>query len=151
MRQVSLLLFLQPAKVCILQSLSLLRRFILLPGLPEAPTVPGLFAAIGLDAAEELLAIGKEEQFSESRDLGTTLFFVPASSSPSFWCAHQAEIFGAAKRAEMADIEQMKKIVPFITCEIPLSQHVCELVPSVNVFDLVDESKCLDIPIWIFQ
>ena len=29
--------------------------------------------------------------------------------------ANQAEILGAAKRAEMANIEQMKKIVPLIT------------------------------------
>ena len=36
----------------------------------------------------------------------------------------------------MADIEQMKKIVPLITCESPVSQHVCELVFGVNVTDL---------------
>ena len=33
----------------------------------------------------------------------------------------------------MADIEQMKKIVPLITCAIPFSPHVCELVFGVNV------------------
>ena len=37
-----------------------------------------------------------------------------------FVLANQAEILSAAKRAETADVEQMKKIVPFITCEIPL-------------------------------
>ena len=31
---------------------------------------------------------------------------------------------------------QMKKIVPFITCEIPFGQNVCELVFGVNVTDL---------------
>ena len=36
----------------------------------------------------------------------------------------------------MADIEQMKKFVPLITCEIPFSQHVCELMLGVNVPDL---------------
>ena len=36
----------------------------------------------------------------------------------------------------MADIKQMKKIVPLITCEIPFSQHVCELMFGVNVTDL---------------
>ena len=39
----------------------------------------------------------------------------------------------------MADIQQtqqMKKIVPFITCESLFSQHVCELVFGVNVADL---------------
>ena len=36
----------------------------------------------------------------------------------------------------MADILQMKKIIPLITFEIPFSQHVCELVFGVNVTDL---------------
>ena len=36
----------------------------------------------------------------------------------------------------MADIEQTKKIVPLITCEIPFRQHVCELVFGVNVTDM---------------
>ena len=50
--------------------------------------------------------------------------------------AHQAENLSAASGAEMADIKQMKKIVPLITCEIPFSQHVCELMFGVNVTDL---------------
>ena len=50
--------------------------------------------------------------------------------------AYQAEILGTASGAEMASIEQMKKIVPLITCEIPFSQHVCEMVLGVNVTDL---------------
>ena len=36
----------------------------------------------------------------------------------------------------MADVKQMKKIVPLITCEIPFCQHVGKLVFCVNVFDL---------------
>ena len=36
----------------------------------------------------------------------------------------------------MADVEQTQKMIPFITCEISLCQHVCELVFGVNVFDL---------------
>ena len=32
----------------------------------------------------------------------------------------------AQQREEMADVEQMKKIVPLITCEITFGQHVCE-------------------------
>ena len=36
----------------------------------------------------------------------------------------------------MADVEQMKKTVPFVTCGISLCQYVCELVFGVNVFDL---------------
>ena len=50
--------------------------------------------------------------------------------------AHQAEILGAANGAELADIEQMNKIVPLITCEISFGQHVCELMFGVNVTDL---------------
>ena len=36
----------------------------------------------------------------------------------------------------MADIEQMKKIVPLVTCKTTFSQHVRELVFGVNVTDL---------------
>ena len=34
------------------------------------------------------------------------------------------------------NVEQTQKMIPFITCEISLGQHVCELVFGVNVFDL---------------
>ena len=50
--------------------------------------------------------------------------------------ANQAEIYGAAKRAEMANVEQLKKIVPLITRAIPFSQYVCEMMFGVNVTDL---------------
>ena len=36
----------------------------------------------------------------------------------------------------MADVEQRQKMIPFITCEVSLYQHVCELVLGVNVFEL---------------
>ena len=36
----------------------------------------------------------------------------------------------------MADVEQTQKMIPFITCEVSLCQHVCELVLGVTVFDL---------------
>ena len=36
----------------------------------------------------------------------------------------------------MADVEQTQKMVPLITCEISLCQHVCELILGVSVFDL---------------
>ena len=39
-------------------------------------------------------------------------------------------------RDENADIEEMEKIIAFITCAIALCQYVCELVFGVNVFDL---------------
>ena len=36
----------------------------------------------------------------------------------------------------MADVEQMKKIVPFVTCEISFCHYVSNLVFGVNVTDL---------------
>ena len=36
----------------------------------------------------------------------------------------------------MADVEQTKKVIPLITCEISLGQYVCDLILSVSVFDL---------------
>ena len=33
----------------------------------------------------------------------------------------------------MAYVEQMKKIVPFITCEITFGQYVCELMFGVDI------------------
>ena len=50
--------------------------------------------------------------------------------------ACQAEIHGTASGAEIADIEHKKKTVPFVACEHPFSQQVCELVFGVNVTDL---------------
>ena len=36
----------------------------------------------------------------------------------------------------MADVEQLKKIVPFVTCEITFGQNVCELRFVLNVSKL---------------
>ena len=36
----------------------------------------------------------------------------------------------------MADVEHMKKIVPFVTCEITFGLNVCELIFGVNVSNL---------------
>ena len=46
---------------------------------------------------------------------------------------YQAGILSAANRAEMADVEQMKKIILFVTCEITFGQNVCELMFGVDV------------------
>ena len=77
---------------------------------------------------DELVAIKEDRFIAAGRDLDTTL-----SSSFSF-CIPFA--LSAASGAEIANIEQMKKIVPLITCESSCSQHVCELMFSVNVTDL---------------
>ena len=36
----------------------------------------------------------------------------------------------------MADVEQMKKIVPFVTSKITFGQNVCELMFGINVLNL---------------
>ena len=36
----------------------------------------------------------------------------------------------------MADVEQTQKMIPFITCESSLCQHVCEVVFGVNISNL---------------
>ena len=36
----------------------------------------------------------------------------------------------------MADVQQIKKIVPLITCEITFGYDVCDLVFGINVMDL---------------
>ena len=53
-----------------------------------------------------------------------------------FGAANQAEILGTIERAEMADGEQMKKIVPFITWETSFCQYVCNLVFGVDLPNL---------------
>ena len=83
---------------------------------------------------EDLVAI-KEDIFIMLVATWTQLFLLLDFESSSPLCL-QAEILGAAIGAEMADIAQMKKIVPLITCETPFRQHVCELVFGVNVTDL---------------
>ena len=47
----------------------------------------------------------------------------------------QAEILGAAKRAEMVDVEQTKEIIPFVTFEVSFCLF------GVNVLDLNLEVK----------
>ena len=82
MRQVSLLLFLQPAKVwhpsISLETLKLRRTNLLQDSscyrdFSEAIGIPGLLDAIGLDAMEELVAIEEDIFIAAGRDLDTTL------------------------------------------------------------------------------
>ena len=53
-----------------------------------------------------------------------------------FRAAGKDEILSAANWAEMADVLQMEKIVPLITCEVAVCQYVCKLVFGVDVLDL---------------
>ena len=50
------------------------------------------------------------------------------------------------KHQEFHDVQQTKKMVPFITCEVYFCQYVCELVFGVNILDfdfwaLIDSSS----------
>ena len=108
-------------------------------GFPEAIGIPGLLDAIGLDADEELVAVEEDRFIAASRDLDTTISSSSlCSCNPLRHCgaAYQAEILSATIGAEMADIEQLKKIVPLITCEVSFGQNVCELMFGVNVTNL---------------
>ena len=102
--------------------------------------IRGLPDAIGFFAVEELAGTCEDRFIAVDFDFATLL------SSPFCSCilplhhrfraAYQVGILGAASRAEMADVEQLKKIVPVVTCEIPFGQNVCELVFGVNVSNL---------------
>ena len=50
--------------------------------------------------------------------------------------AYQAELLSTTNRISMADVEQKKKIIPFVTCEITFGQNVCELMFGINVSNL---------------
>ena len=56
-----------------------------------------------------------------------------SSPDPGYSFCHCS---GASCRAKMANIKQGQQMIPFITCEIPLCQDVCELVFGDHVFDL---------------
>ena len=105
---------------------------------PKLQISPDFVDAIGLGAAEELVAIRYEKHICHKSRHGYNhfSFFLFLNYFLHRNAANQAAIFGAAKRAEMADIEQLKKIIPLITREIPFSQDVYELVFGVNVTDL---------------
>ena len=40
------------------------------------------------------------------------------------------------KQREIHDMQQTKELVPLITCEASFGYHVCELVLSVNAFNV---------------
>ena len=53
-----------------------------------------------------------------------------------FGAAYQAGNLSAASGAEMAGVEQMKNIIPFVTCEFTFGQNVCELIFGIDVSNL---------------
>ena len=99
--------------------------------------IPRLFDAIGLFANEELVGTWEDKFVAVDFGFATLLFpLVPASFSHRCGAAYQAEILSATSRTEMADVEQMKQIVPFVTCEITFGKNVCELMFGINVWNL---------------
>ena len=102
-------------------------------------SISGLFDAIGLFTVEELVETETAKFVAVGLDFATTLFSSFLFLHPLrhlIGAAYQAGILSAASRAEMADVEQMKKIVPLNTCEIAFGQNVCELMFGVDVSDL---------------
>ena len=63
--------------------------------------------------------------------------FAVTLSSPASSCV----LFDIA--LHLANVEQTQKMIPFITCEIPLCQDVCELVLGVTVFVWMLGSKLI--------
>ena len=105
------------------------------------------FLALSFNGSEDVIRFFADEELAgkvEDRFIAVCLDFatIPSSSFCScvlfaiFGAAYQAGILRAASGAEMADVEQMKKIVPFVTCEIRIGQNVCELMFCVNVPNL---------------
>ena len=112
---------------------------ILLVGFPAAMSFSGSEDVIRFFADEELAGTVEDRFIAEGLDFATIL----SSSLCSFTlfaiffgAAYQAGILCAAKRAEMADVEQMKKIIPFVTSEITFGQNVCKLMFGVDILDL---------------
>ena len=88
---------------------------------------------------EELVGTCEDKFIAVDFDFATILSFFLLFLHPlrhRFGAASQTGILSAANRAEMADVEQMKKIVPLNTCEIAFGQTVCELMFGVNVSNL---------------
>ena len=94
--------------------------------------------AIRSFADEELAETVEDKLIAIGFDFATffLLFLFLHPLRHCFGAANQAGFLGAASGAEMADVEWMKKIVPFVTYEIAFGQNVCELMFGVDVPDL---------------
>ena len=139
---------LQPAKVCIpwvaletsdVASNELGSTLILLSSFTEAIRHPRTFwCHLTWNGRGTWSHIRWEDTFvTTGRDLDTTL-------SPSFcsWILFaivmqliKLKLLVQRKELKWLNIEQMKKTIPLSTREIPFSQHVCDLVFGVNVFE----------------
>ena len=119
-------------------------RLVFASGLPDDPicrlealSIIGLLDAIGLFHRWRTCKnrTGQvHRQWPGFRHTPVFFFLFLHSFRHPFGAANQAEIFGAAERDEMADVEQTKKIVAFVTCEISFGQDVCELMCLVSMY-----------------
>ena len=94
---------------------------------------------------EELVAMKEDRFIAGGRDMDTTLSS-SVCSCILFTIVEQLinlKFLVQQSGAKTADIEQMKKIVPLITCELSFGQNVCELTCGVNVTDLDLGSKSI--------
>ena len=88
---------------------------------------PTLLDAIGSFADEELARTCEDKFVAVGLDFCHNYFFFLLFLHPLrhlFGATCQAGILSAASGAEMAAVEQMKKIVPFVTCEITFGQKM---------------------------
>ena len=99
-------------------------------------SIPGLWDAIGLFGDEELVGTW------EDRFIAADFDFAALLSSTLCSCILFAIVLGQlvkleflapASRAGMDDVEQLLKIVPFVTCEMTLGQDVLRVVNVSNL------------------
>ena len=89
-------------------------------------SIPGLLDAIGIFAVEELAGTCEDKFIAVDFDLCHKSFFSLLFLHPLGHCfraAYQAGILSAASGAEMSGVEQIKKAVPFVTCEVTFGQN----------------------------
>ena len=119
--------------------------WVLAPGLPDNPTcrlealsTPGLFRRIRTVHIWRTCRNRTGQVHRRWPGFRHNPVFFWLSLHPfrhPFGAANQAEILDAAERAEMVDVKQPKKIIPFVTCEVSFSHYVC--VHLTFVFDFL--------------
>ena len=104
-------------------------------------------------AVEELVETGKA-RFNVGFDFVTilsSLFLFLHLLRHLFGAAGQAEIQRAAKKAEMADVKQMKKSVPLITCESASWCSVSTYLIWIFASRLIQSSNQSRATLWVLD
>ena len=132
----------QAAKVCILQPHLRTRRYVgfrisshPVSGFTVAMSVPGVQMQSEFSRLKNLPEHARRGSTSVLASPQFSLLFLHPFRH-RFGAAYQAGILSAASRGEMADVEQMKKMVPFVRCESFFGQCVCELMFGVDLSNL---------------